>query len=95
MSGGQQQRIAIARAMANNPSMLLCDEPTANLDQVTGQEICDILKKLQTEQGVTIVCATHDHKFLKVSDRIAWIRDGMVSRLVRSDEVEIEVGTIG
>jgi putative ABC transport system ATP-binding protein len=95
MSGGQQQRIAIARAMANSPSMLLCDEPTANLDQVTGQEICEILERLRDERGVTIVCATHDHKFLKVSDRIAWIRDGEVSRLVRSEDVEIEVGHIG
>jgi len=95
MSGGQQQRIAIARALANNPSMLLCDEPTANLDQTTGQEICEILQRLKNERGVTIVCATHDHKFLKVSDRIAWIRDGRVSRLVNSRDVEIEVGHIG
>ena len=95
MSGGQQQRIAIARAMANNPSMLLCDEPTANLDQVTGQEICEILQRLKDERGVTIVCATHDHKFLQVSDRIAWIRDGQLSRLMNSSDVEIEVGHIG
>lgn len=94
MSGGQQQRVAIARSMANNPSILLCDEPTANLDLVTGNEILEVLRKVNRERGVTIVCATHDHRMLNICDRLMWIRDGRVERVARRDEVDIEVGTI-
>jgi len=95
MSGGQQQRIAIARSMANNPSILLCDEPTANLDLHTGREILEILQKLNKERGVTIICATHDHRMLDICDRLVWIRDGQVERVARRDEVHIELGAIG
>lgn len=94
MSGGQQQRVAIARSMANEPSILLCDEPTANLDLKTGREILDILMKLNKEHGVTVICATHDHRMLDVSDRMFWIRDGRVERIRRRDEVEIELASI-
>src|SRR5579862_2719821 len=95
MSGGQQQRVAIARSMANQPSLLLCDEPTANLDLKTGQEILDILRRLNTESNVTVICVTHDHKFLKACDRMLWIRDGKIERSARRNEIEIKEGTIG
>jgi len=95
MSGGQQQRVAIARSMANEPSVLLCDEPTANLDLRTGREILEILRRLNTERGVTIICATHDHRMLDMCDRLIWIRDGAIERIARRDEVHIEVGSIG
>jgi putative ABC transport system ATP-binding protein len=95
MSGGQQQRVAIARALANNPSVLLCDEPTGNLDLATGQGILDILRELNARQGVTIICATHDHRMLDICDRLIWIRDGRVERIARRDEVRVEVGSIG
>jgi putative ABC transport system ATP-binding protein len=95
MSGGQQQRVAIARSMANQPSVLLCDEPTANLDLHTGREILEILRRLNTERGVTIICATHDHRMLDICDRLMWIRDGRIERIARRDEVHIEVGSIG
>ena len=95
MSGGQQQRVAIARSMANHPGILLCDEPTANLDLNTGKEILEILKRLNEERGVTIICATHDHRMLDICDRLLWIRDGQIERLARRDQVRIEVGTIG
>lgn len=94
MSGGQQQRVAIARALANNPAILLCDEPTANLDFKTGQDILDILSKLNQERGVTIICATHDHRMLAICDRLMWIRDGLVERVARRDEVSINLGSI-
>ena len=94
MSGGQQQRVAIARALANKPSVLLCDEPTANLDLVTGQEILDTLERLNTQQGVTIIVATHDHRMMNVCDRLMWIRDGQIERIARRDEVHIELGGI-
>ena len=95
MSGGQQQRVAIARALANRPSVLLCDEPTGNLDLATGQGILEVLRKLNTDQGVTIICATHDHRMLDICDRLMWIRDGRVERVARRDEVHVEVGSIG
>jgi len=95
MSGGQQQRVAIARAMSNNPQILLCDEPTGNLDLKTGAEIHALLKRLNVERGVTIICATHDHRLLDISDRMMWIRDGTIQRLARRDEVTVETGAIG
>jgi len=95
MSGGQQQRVAIARSLCNQPKILLADEPTANLDLSTGQEILDILQQINTERGVTIVCSTHDHRLLKVCDRIMWIRDGRVERVEQSDNIRITVGSIG
>ncbi len=94
MSGGQQQRVAIARSMANNPSILLCDEPTANLDLRTGREILEVLRRLNNERGVTIICATHDHRMLDICDRLVWIRDGKVERVARREEVTIETGAI-
>ena len=94
MSGGQQQRVAIARSMANNPNILLCDEPTANLDIQTGREILDILRKLNKDRGVTVICATHDYRMLDICDRLIWIRDGRVERIARRDEVNIEIASI-
>jgi putative ABC transport system ATP-binding protein len=95
MSGGQQQRVAIARSLCNQPSILLADEPTANLDLHTGQEILSILQRINRERKVTIVCSTHDHRLLKVCDRIMWIRDGRVERVESSENIQIVVGSIG
>ncbi len=95
MSGGQQQRTAIARSMANNPAVLLCDEPTGNLDLHTGGEVHKILKQLNSERGVTIICATHDHRLIDMADRIMWIRDGKIERLADRSDVTVETGTIG
>jgi len=95
MSGGQQQRVAIARALANDPSVLLCDEPTANLDLATGREILQILRRLNRDNGVTIICATHDYRMLDVCDRLMWIRDGRIERIARRDEVRVELSSIG
>ena len=95
MSGGQQQRTAIARSMANIPAILLCDEPTGNLDLRTGAEIHEILRKLNKERAVTIICATHDHRLINMADRVMWIRDGMVERVANRSDLTVEVGTIG
>jgi len=94
LSGGQQQRVAIARALANDPAIILADEPTGNLDLNTGREIIDLLRQMNEEAGVTIFTATHDTKMLSVSDRVVWIRDGMVDRVARREELDIQVGTI-
>ncbi len=92
LSGGQQQRVACARALANSPSIILADEPTGNLDLKTGKEIIDLLRKLNQEQGVTIISATHDLKMLDISDRIVWIRDGDIERVEDRADVQLKVG---
>src|SRR4051812_7229191 len=94
MSGGQQQRVAIARAFANDPAIILADEPTGNLDLQTGKLIIELLRGLNKEKGVTIISATHDHKMLAVSDRIFWVRDGVIDRIQRREELNIQEGVI-
>jgi len=94
LSGGQQQRVAVARAFANDPAIILADEPTANLDLTTGREIIELLREMNKESGVTVISATHDHKMLSVSDRVVWMRDGRVDRIINRDELTIEVGQI-
>jgi len=91
MSGGQQQRVAVARALANSPDIILADEPTANLDLKTGEEIIELFRKLRDDLGVTIITATHDLKMLRASDRIVWIDDGLVTRVTTPDEMNIQV----
>jgi len=94
MSGGQQQRVAIARAMSNLPQILLADEPTGNLDLATGESILATLQRINKERGVTMICATHDHRLLKMCDRIMWIRDGMVERIESRENIKIKEGTM-
>ena len=94
LSGGQQQRVAVARALANDPAIILADEPTGNLDLRTGKEIIDLLRKMNKEQGVTIISATHDLKMLDVSDRVFWIRDGKVERVERRADLDLNIGTV-
>ncbi len=89
LSGGQQQRVAIARALANDPAIVLADEPTGNLDLHTGMKIVGLLRELNREKGVTIITATHDLKMIDVSDRIAWIRDGVIERIEERMGVEL------
>ena len=94
LSGGQQQRVAIARALANEPRILLCDELTANLDLKTGQEIIDLLVELNRENGVTIICSTHDYRMVDKSDRIFWIRDGMIEKVQDRKDITVSFGSI-
>ena len=94
LSGGQQQRVAIARSLANSPSIILADEPTGNLDLRTGRDIINLLKEMNELENVTIISATHDLKMLDVSDRVIYIRDGMVEQIKDRDELEIEIGKV-
>jgi putative ABC transport system ATP-binding protein len=90
LSGGQQQRVAIARALANKPAVILADEPTGNLDTKTGTEIVELLRELNREEGVTVICATHDYKMITSSDRVCWIRDGQLDRISTGEEFRLE-----
>jgi putative ABC transport system ATP-binding protein len=92
MSGGQQQRVAVARALANRPAILLADEPTGNLDSNTGNQIIELMRELNQTEQVTVISATHDHKMLNVSDRIAWLTDGVIERFARRDDLDIKEG---
>lgn len=94
LSGGQQQRVAIARALANNPSIILADEPTGNLDLATGLSIVQILYRLKVERNTTVICATHDLKMVDVSDKLAWLRDGLIERMEERTTVTLSAGEL-
>ena len=78
LSGGQRQRVAIARALVTNPSVILSDEPTANLDSKTGHEIIDLMQRLNADNNVTLLFATHDHNIVENAGRTISILDGMI-----------------
>lgn len=78
LSGGQQQRVAIARALIKEPSLILADEPTANLDSVTGAEILDLMKELNEQKKATFIFSTHDHSVMARASRVINLRDGQI-----------------
>ncbi len=78
LSGGQRQRVAVARALIRNPRIVLADEPTASLDQKSGREIVEIIRKMAKELGVTVVLVTHDNRILDIADRIVHLVDGRI-----------------
>jgi putative ABC transport system ATP-binding protein len=78
LSGGQKQRVAIARALFGEPKLLLCDEPTGNLDSETGKEVIDFFRELNAKDGVTLVIVTHERRVSSVAKRVIAMRDGMI-----------------
>ena len=86
-SGGEKQRVAMARAIANNPPLILADEPTGNLDSKTGQEVMELLCcGLGRDQGRAVVIVTHDHRLRRIADRVLWLEDGHLSEA--TDQLE-------
>jgi putative ABC transport system ATP-binding protein len=79
LSGGEQQRVAVARAFANSPTVLLADEPTGNLDTATGRQVIELLVRLNRDQGSTLVLVTHDPDLAGHADRVVGLQDGRVA----------------
>lgn len=84
LSGGEQQRVSIARALANGPSLILADEPTAALDKNRGRAVMELLRRVAHEQGTAVVVVTHDHRSLDVFDATYAMEDGRLSGPVRA-----------
>ncbi|MBD1429423.1 MULTISPECIES: ABC transporter ATP-binding protein [Sphingobacterium] len=85
LSGGQKQRVAIARALVTNPSMILCDEPTASLDSKSAEVIMNELKSLATS-GKAIIIVTHDLRLRKFADKVIYVEEGQVSNTIKNEE---------
>ena len=83
LSGGEQQRVAVARALVHHPRLILADEPTGNLDSVTGAEIVSLLRTLPRQRGQTIIMVTHNEAVAEVADCVLTMKDGRVDGLIR------------
>ena len=85
LSGGEQQRVSIARALAKNPKLLLCDEPTGALDYQTGKAILKLLQDMCRERGMTVIVITHNSALTPMADRVIKIKNGKVSSMVQNE----------
>ncbi len=88
LSGGQRQRVAIARALVTKPGIVLADEPTANLDSKTGEQIIELMKKINHDLSTTFIFSTHDASIVKIADHVIRLHDGLVVENVRKQAVE-------
>ena len=80
LSGGQQQRVAIARALVKKPAIIIADEPTANLDSVSGGNVLDLMRSLNEDMGVTFLFSTHDPMVMERARRIIHLKDGCITQ---------------
>jgi len=88
LSGGEQQRVAVARALANEPSVILADEPTAALDSRRGRQVIDLFRKVTHERGAGVLVVTHDHRMLDLFDTIFEMEDGKVRRQREQEQAQ-------
>ena len=93
LSGGEQQRVSIARALAKNPKLLLCDEPTGALDYNTGKQILKLLQDMCRQKGMTVIVITHNLAIAPMADRVIKIKNGKVSS-IKVNEKPVPVETI-
>ena len=85
LSGGEQQRVSIARALAKNPKLLLCDEPTGALDYITGKSILKLLQDTCREKGVTVIVITHNSALAPMADKVIKVKNGRVDKLLLNE----------
>ncbi|MHB8842382.1 MAG: ATP-binding cassette domain-containing protein [Candidatus Aquicultor sp.] len=76
LSGGEKQRVAVARSVANSPQLILADEPTGNLDSKSGHFVAELMRKIAKEQGRAVVIVSHDMRIVDIADRVLWLEDG-------------------
>jgi putative ABC transport system ATP-binding protein len=81
LSGGEKQRVAVARAVANQPALILADEPTANLDSARGAETMRLLRRLAKDKATTVLIVSHDDRLREIADRVLWLQDGRLKEL--------------
>lgn len=85
LSGGEQQRVAIARALAKKPTVLFLDEPTGALDEKTGRQVLDVITKLQSEQGFTMIMVTHNINIAEMANTVIKVSDGKIAEVYKND----------
>ena len=81
LSGGEQQRVAVARALIRDPKLIICDEPTSALDGATGHHIMELLRKIVLKPDRAVLVVTHDYRILEFADRVAEINDGVIQKV--------------
>lgn len=86
LSGGEQQRVSIARAVCKNPQLILCDEPTGALDSETGKQVLHLLKEMSVIHGHTIIVVTHNASIAKIADRVLYLKDGSIVKNTRQPQ---------
>lgn len=95
LSGGQRQRVAVARALVTDPLLVLADEPTANLDSATGNQIIDLMKTLNQQKGTTFIFSTHDHKVMQHANAVIRLADGKVLERVSARDAVAHALSLG
>jgi len=88
LSGGEQQRVAIARALVKNPPLILADEPTGSLDFETGKSVLKVMRTVNMEEDITFILVTHNSVIASMADRILYLKDGKIAKIVENEEPE-------